>query len=175
METCLQIFTWPLTFELGGMQSVMGRVTFAIIGVSWMCQGTGRPKCFVLTMYTHSNPYPDDIAPLVISYVCGGCMRSEVECDYIVPRLQTTVWCVKRGPTPLVTPTRTIPLRITSRTTLPPPHSTRTHPYAHHLQPHQRHPRPLPPPPDTYCEVADVPRPPSQMLSNDKIVTFTHV
>ena len=29
-----------VAFELGGTQSVMGRVTFAIIGVSWMFQGT---------------------------------------------------------------------------------------------------------------------------------------
>jgi len=44
-----------VAFELGGTQSVMGRVTFAIIGVSWLCQG--RSHCFVLTMYIPSPIY----------------------------------------------------------------------------------------------------------------------
>jgi len=71
-------------------------------------------------------------------------------------------------------PTRTIPLRIKSHTTPSPSHSTRTPSTRTTYNPTGVTLTPSHSLPDTYCEVADVPRPPSQILSNDKVVALTH-
>ena len=83
--------------------------------------------------------------------------------------------CQARVNTTLATPhapphceSRHTPSPTPSHSTLTPPTGTTYNPTGVTLSPSHS-------PPDTYCEVADVPPPPTQKASNDKIVAFTHV